>query len=179
MLKPQDVLTALKLYCLGQSEWSFRDLGSMLGLSIGETHGSIKRLKESVLVYEREKIIKVSNKRLCDFLIHGVSSVFYAKRGQVSRGMLTGPSASPLVERMAPGEGDIPIVWPTVDGRARGESLEPLYPTVPMAAAADAVLYEMLVLVDAIRVGRARERKIAAELLTKRLVPGMDENKEA
>jgi hypothetical protein len=179
MLKPQDVLTALKLFCLGQSEWSFRDLGAMLGLSIGETHGSIKRLKEALLLYEKDDVLKLSNRRLCDFLVHGVSSVFYPKRGAVSRGMLTGPFAPPLVERLTQTEGDIPIVWPTADGRARGESLEPLYPTVPTAAAADTSLYEMLVLVDAIRIGRARERKMAAELLTKRLVPGAEEVKEA
>lgn len=178
MLKPQDVLTALKLFCLGQSEWSFRDLGSMLGLSIGETHGSIKRLKEAALVYEREDVLRLANKRLHDFLVHGVASVFYPRRGQVSRGMLTGPFAPPIAERLALGEGDIPIVWPTADGRSRGESLAPLYPTVPEAAAADVVLYEMLVLVDTIRVGRAREKKLAAELLGKRLVPSVEEIKE-
>ena len=47
-----------------------------------------------------------------------------------------------------------------------GQSLQPLYKTVPMSAAADPVLYGYLALVDAIRVGGARESRIAIKLLS-------------
>jgi hypothetical protein len=40
---------------------------------------------------------------------------------------------------------------------------------VPDAARSDPKLYELLALVDAIRVGRARERKLAESELEKRL----------
>ncbi|MDF1929972.1 hypothetical protein PGH45_07720 [Legionella pneumophila] len=45
--------------------------------------------------------------------------------------------------------------------------MEPLYLSVPEALAKhpDQTFYELLVLIDAIRSGRARERKIAIELL--------------
>jgi hypothetical protein len=43
--------------------------------------------------------------------------------------------------------------------------LEPLYKSVPYAARADEKLYDALALVDAIRSGRARERKRAEEML--------------
>ena len=48
-------------------------------------------------------------------------------------------------------------------------ALKPLYKSVPMAAKKDATLYEYLVLVDAIRGGRARERKAASKILQERL----------
>ena len=44
-----------------------------------------------------------------------------------------------------------------------------LYPKVVEACRRDSSLYEILALVDAIRGGRARERAIAAQELTKRM----------
>ena len=44
----------------------------------------------------------------------------------------------------------------------------PLYPTVPEAALRDEKLYELLALVDALRVGRVREREIAITALKNR-----------
>ena len=46
----------------------------------------------------------------------------------------------------------------------------PLYKSVPEAALNDPLLHEMLALVDAIRVGSAREKKIAVEELKKRIL---------
>jgi len=45
--------------------------------------------------------------------------------------------------------------------------LQPLYKSVPAAAKKDKRLYQYLVLVDAIRGGRARERSMAIEILLK------------
>ena len=47
--------------------------------------------------------------------------------------------------------------------------IDPLYPSVPAAAAEDPRLHELLALADALRVGRARERSMARTELTKRL----------
>jgi hypothetical protein len=69
----------------------------------------------------------------------------------------------------SPVDNEHPPVWPDPDGSARGYKLEPLYGSVPKAAKQDKALYELLALVDAVRDGRARERKIAAEHLHDRL----------
>ena len=61
------------------------------------------------------------------------------------------------------------IVWPHPEGDVRGESLEPLYPSAVDAARRDQVLYECLALVDALRIGRAREKKLAIDFLGARL----------
>ena len=47
--------------------------------------------------------------------------------------------------------------------------MEPLYPIVPSAARRDAGLYDLLALVDALRIGRARERAFAEKEITRRL----------
>jgi hypothetical protein len=60
-------------------------------------------------------------------------------------------------------------VWPYPEGKSRGQSIRPLYPTVPKAVGSDPKLHELLALVDAIRIGKARERNIAAEEIKKRM----------
>jgi len=85
----------------------------------------------------------------------------------VTRGMPTAHAAPPLSEEIM-GD-DLPPVWPDPEGTVRGETLEPLYRTVPMAARNDPQLYELLALVDAIRIGRARERNLAEKHLKERL----------
>jgi hypothetical protein len=173
MLKPHDVLCVLKILCLSKTgqQWTFRELGGLIGLSSGETFNSLGRLKAGGLVVEKSKEVKLVPHRLLDFLVHGVPTVFYSVRGQVTRGMLTGHHAAPLLARCPPAVDDIPLVWPKADGKARGETLMPIYESAPAAAAADVKLYELLVLVDGIRAGRTKEKKIAAELLAERLLP--------
>jgi len=168
-LKPQDVLVTLKLCCLGERDWTFSNLGEMLGLSQGETYNATKRAKSAGLVFEKEGTLHVVRPRLFRFLQHGVASSFYPVRGPVGRGMPTALSA-PVMAGKGLTEADIPVVWPAEKGTVRGESLDPIYPTVVAACTLDGKLYELLALVDVLRVGRARERKLAAELLEKRLI---------
>ncbi len=82
--------------------------------------------------------------------------------------MPTGYAAPPLNEVITQPD-EPPPVWPYAEGKVRGYSLSPLYPSVPAAAARDAKLYELLALVDAIRDGRARERSLAVKEIEKRL----------
>src|SRR5262249_44753553 len=106
---------------------------------------------------------------LLEFLVHGVKYAFSSSRGRMTRGWPTAHAAPPL-SSLVRQEG-IPLVWPDPEGDVRGESVEPLYKSVPKAAKRDPALYEMLALADAIRVGRARERKLAEQELRSRLLP--------
>jgi hypothetical protein len=103
-----------------------------------------------------------------EFLLHGLKYAFPAERGEVTRGMPTSYAAPPLKDAIASGD-ELPPVWPWRDGDTRGIALQPLYKTAPVAALQDPFLYELLALVDAIRDGRARERKIAEKELINRL----------
>jgi hypothetical protein len=86
----------------------------------------------------------------------------------MTRGIATSYAAAPLNQFIARGEEPIPV-WPFAEGKQRGVELAPLYPTVPFAALRDPALYELLAITDALREGRARERKIAEEQLRLRL----------
>ena len=106
---------------------------------------------------------------LLEFLVHGLRYVFPPKLGPLGRGMPTGRAALPLSRLMARDE-EPPPVWPDPEGKVRGLTLQPLYPSVPKAARQDRSLYELLSLVDSLREGRARERKLAEAELTRRLL---------
>lgn len=93
---------------------------------------------------------------------------FPAKLGQVTRGVPTAYAASPLKEELQAGT-DLPPVWPHKDGTMRGTSVEPLYKSATEAALSEPALYELLALLDALRMGRARERQLAAHFIEERL----------
>lgn len=168
VLKPQDLLVVLKLWVRRGQRWTYQTLARELGMSAAETHGAVKRARVAGLLPLGQLSDPPIPSALCEFLIHGAKYAFPAQVGRVTRGVPTAHAASPLKEEMAPSEG-LPPVWPHAEGTDRGEMVDPLYPSATLAAMADPALYELLVLLDALRIGRARERQIAARLIEERV----------
>jgi len=156
----------LKLASRVDATWSYPKLTVELGMSPSEVHASVRRATQSGLLQEATP--SVNPAALLEFLVHAVKYVFPPQRGGVTRGLPTAHSAPPLRQHFRAGS-ELPIVWADAEETVRGEALEPLYRSVPRAARADAQLYEWLVLVDAVRVGRAREREFAVAELRRRL----------
>ena len=136
-------------------------------MSASEVHASVKRATQSGLL-RPDQLRAANRKALTEFLVYGLKYAFPPERGGVSRGVPTAHSASPLREQVANTD-DLPLVWPDPEGTVRGETLEPLYRCVPKAARNDPELHALLALVDAIRIGRARERELAIKELKERL----------
>lgn len=168
ILKPQDVLVVLKLVAIGQQSWSYAWLAVQLDMSPSQLHSAVQRAIAARLAVRSEAGIVPQLRNLEEFLIHGLQYVFVPERGELTRGIPTGYAAPPLRKHF-PSTEEPPPVWPYPEGKTRGVSFSPLYKLAPRAATADAKLYELLVLVDAIRGGRAREREIAIKALKKRL----------
>ena len=101
-----------------------------------------------------------------EFLFYGLKYVFPGELGKEVRGIPTVFSASPLLEKGISPKKEM-IVWPYEFGKARGQSLKPLYRSIPKAVEVDPKLYEFLVLLDGIRIGRTREVKQSMEKITK------------
>jgi hypothetical protein len=167
VLRPQDILVTLKLAAHEGEDWKYDSLATALGMSLSMTHDAVARAAASGLVNLRTR--RPVMPALLEFLVHGVRYVYPAERGRRTRGMLTGPSAEPLSKYLSATEAPL-LVWPYSRGADRGESLKPLYNTVPEAAIEDLELYSLLTVVDGIRVGGARVRGIAAEILKERLL---------
>lgn len=165
MLRAQDILVALALAGRARSEWRFDGLSQELGLSTSEIHRAIGRLRESGLVDEASETVHAA--RLLEFVVHGLKYVFPIRFGAPARGLATGPSAEPLrsiLADVAPGD-DGAWVWPSPAGETRGIAVEPLVPAAIDASSRNPRLHARLAAVDALRGGRARERRLAEQWL--------------
>jgi hypothetical protein len=167
-LKPQDVMLAIKLAIIRDRGWTQPSLARDLHISSSEINHGLRRLAASGLYNPGQK--RVVRAALREFLVFGLRYVFPAKLGIPSDGMPTAFSARPLREKLFLDEGD-EVVWsgPGIPSKVRGRAIDPLYKTAPLAADDDPELHEYLALADAMRVGKARERQMAGDELSRRL----------
>ena len=180
MLKPQDIVILLKILSMMVLNKNVQDeslsqnkLATLLCMSASEVNAGIKRLVLSGLLApvltddSKNKITFLPSKSACEeCLISGVTYFFPVELGAYTRGIATSYAAPILEKHFILGDDPIPV-WPYGEGDKRGLALEPLYSSVPKSLTQfpDPTFYELLVLVDAIRSGRARERNIATTLL--------------
>ena len=168
-LKPQDIVVLLKLLEYESDERpSYSKMSEELFMSQSEVHSAVKRLQNSNLLHGKELNERPNLTAIEEFLICGLKYAFPAEKGSLVRGMPTSYAAKPLSEFIQTGDDPIPV-WADPNGEVRGIEIKPLYRSVPKAAGQDSRLYECLALIDAIRAGKARERKLAEKELRKRL----------
>lgn len=169
-LKPQELLVLLKVSAHPQRKYTFAALAGELAMSAAEVHASVNRATLAGLVVQRGKgDWSPVRPALQEFLLHGVRYAFAAQPGPVKRGVPTAHGVEPLASALHDA-GDAPV-WAHAQGSAKGPSILPIYRTAPQAALADPELHRLLALVDALRIGRARERELAARLLADALKP--------
>ncbi len=168
VLKPQDLLFLLKLVAIDGRAWSYSELALELGMSPAEVHAAGKRSVAAQLASRRNGIIVPDIRSLDEFVRHGARYVFMPETGEITRGMPTLHAAPPLSEHLD-SSSEPPPVWPDENGEMRGMAFAPLYRSAPSAAQQDKNLYELLVLLDGIRGGRARERALSIQEMKRRL----------
>lgn len=166
MLKGEDVVLLLKLSGR-EPGWTIRALAEEAGIPRSVVHRALKRLALAGLFDERRQRVNVSQAE--EFLVHSVKYVFPVALEGESRGIPTAWAAEPLASHIASPSAGLSPVWPDARGRERGLALRPLHEAVPEAARRDPALGERLALLDALRIGDARVRGVAARLLADRL----------
>ncbi|MEO8663667.1 MAG: hypothetical protein ABI693_34740 [Bryobacteraceae bacterium] len=166
VLKPQDVYVVLKIVASGVRA-PYAKLASELAMSTSEVHASVKRAQSAKLLHGPELKNRPNLLALEEFLVHGLKYAFPVDRGEFTRGVPTSYAAEPLRDVIGQGNEPIPV-WPYPLGKERGIAFEPLYKTAPGAALLDPAFHQYLALADALRDGRARERKHAEQELHRR-----------
>ena len=161
VMKPQDVVVLLKKLTPQGRGMLGKDIASSLQISASEVSEALERCRIAGLVDESKKDVR--KLALMEFLVSGLKYAFPVEAGRVIRGVPTASSASPMKELL--NNNNELYVWPSKTGNARGQAITPLYPTVPNAVAQDSELYQLLVLVDSLRLGRAREAGVARQKL--------------
>jgi hypothetical protein len=168
VLKPQDFYLLLALAAARDKGTTYPELAAFSGLSMSEVHAALKRAAAARLLFFDAKRPRLLTPAFKEFLFHGAKYAFPATRGGIVPGIPTAHAAAPLDALMTP-SAEPPPVWPALDGTVRGAALMPLYPSGPAAALRDRPLYELLALFDALRVGNARERQLALDMLGERV----------
>jgi hypothetical protein len=172
-MKSQDILLLLKLLSMEKSEavsseadYSVRQLEALTGISKSELSTALNRcIRVGLVARDRQtNSPRVNRKALLGFLINGIKYVFPVKPAELVRGIPTAFAAPVMAGKMM-SAGDVINVWPDATGKEKGQAITPLFKSAPSAAKADPKLYELLALVDAIRIGNAREAKLAEQLL--------------
>jgi hypothetical protein len=162
MLSPIDIAVAVVL--AEHPESKFEQLAFVLGISVSKAFGAVQRLANAGLMLPEGR--RVDRLALLEFLEHGIRYVFPAKPGHLKMGVPTAHSG-PILSREIDNGGEV-YVWPSSNGSARGREIVPLVPKASELPLRDPQAYEALSLVDALRVGRARERTLASHALRQR-----------
>lgn len=168
-LKSKDLVVLFTVLTWERSEgWTYAELGEALGMSSSQVHYAIERLDFAHLFEKGERYVRPYE--IEEFVSHGVRYAFAAEPGPLKRGTpaaMSAPIGKELFVRSGQGPG---FVWPDPEGEARGQEIPPLYDNVVMAVEERPELYELLALVDIIRIGSAREREVAAEAFSERIL---------
>ncbi len=163
-MRPQDLVILLKIVNLQDESWLFKDLANALYISNSEISESLERsLYANLIDFEKRH---VNRGNFIDFLIHGMKYVFPASPGILTRGIPTAHSHSFMKEFISSNQD---YVWPSATGTIIGQAIEPFYPKQIDAIENDEQLYQLLALLDVMRVGRLREVAIAEKALKEKL----------
>jgi biotin operon repressor len=159
-----DVLVAAKLAVSEDASASLRKLEDELGMSKSAIGNAIHRLRELGLVKDDgHGGRRVNRLAFRDFIEHAVRWVVPAKVGDFELGLPTAHASEALADKLI-GDED-PVVMPLAHGPVRGRAVSPIHPLAPQAAKRDPRLESLLAIVDAFRIGEARQREVARTAL--------------
>jgi hypothetical protein len=167
--KSLDIYVLLKLSLLDEFS-SYVGLGNQLVMSASEVHASVQRSTIAGLIHPESRL--PMRRPLEEYLFHGVRYAFPAPLGVATRGVPTAYAAPPLNQLIE--YSDLPPVWLSGKGHVKGVRIEPLHKSAQHMQEKDPAFYEVLALVDALRMGRRREYDYAVEELKRRLFNARD-----
>jgi hypothetical protein len=160
-LKPQDLVVVLKLAVNRNRDFTLTELAFELHMAVSAVHGSIKRSEQARLISRSTGSIRVIRSAAHEFVVHGAKYAFPGIIGALSKGIPTA-IAGPVLRKDFEKADSLPPVWPDPEGSGYGPSVTPLSPIVPKACKTDLALLDALTLLDALRIGAAREKELAA-----------------
>jgi hypothetical protein len=167
VLKPADIYILAGL--VGRDrKWTYRQLGEDLHVPHALVQRAIARAGEADLYSEPRRLVHIPHFE--EFASHALRFVAPARLGPIVPGVPAAWAAPPMSSLIRSSRDEPQPVWPTAQtGSARGQALEPLHPAAVGAARDDPELAQMLSLLDSLRAGDVRVRRVASEELHNRL----------
>ena len=166
VVKDSDIYVLAGL--LAQSEpWSYRSLAERLRVPHPVVQRALARTKGADLYSSDRR--EVHRPHFEEFAIHALRFVAPAQLGPLMPGVPAAWAAEPMASAIRSSGDEPPPVWPFARGRVRGQAIEPLHSAAPEAVEGWADLGELLALLDSLRAGDARVRRVGGDLLSEQL----------
>jgi len=159
-MRPQDIAILLNIIAQKNSHWRMTDIAQSTKISPSEISESLHRSSKVQLIDKNKKEVQKLN--LLDFLQFGLKYVFPIETAGEVRGVPTLYSHNSIKF-----ESSVYYVWPYAEGKLIGIAIPPLYPKQAEAALENDTYYQLLLLTDLIRFGKARGVQFAFKELKK------------
>lgn len=174
MLKPFDIVLLVALVGLEKpARATFAEITRELDSNQPAIHRATSRLTAAGLLQRHRHgplgphDYSVNHRAMFEVLTYAVRYFMPVQLGAPARGLATAHAGPDLKDAIRAAG---PSVWPYLDGVDVGPSIEPLDPCVPHVATRHVSFYRLMSLVEACRVGRVRERKLAEDFLRRLLI---------
>jgi hypothetical protein len=162
MVKSADVYVLSGLL-VHDGDWSYRSLANRLHVAHPVVQRALSRAQDADLYSAERRAVHIPHFE--EFALHALRFVAPAHLGALVPGVKAAWAADPMVEAIHSAVDEPPPVWPYARGEMRGQAIEPLHPAAPEATEGWPELSEILALLDSLRAGDARVRKVAGERL--------------
>lgn len=166
MVKPSDIYVLSGLLA-NEEDWTYRSLAERLHVPHPVIQRALSRAQEADLYLAERREVHLPHWE--EFATHALRFVAPAQLGALVPGVPAAWAAEPVAGVIRSSGEDPPPVWPFVHGRVRGQAIEPLHPAAPDAVEGWPELGEILAVLDSLRAGDPRVRKVAEDLLSKML----------
>lgn len=163
MLKPSDVYV-LSGMLVNEDDWTYRSLADRLRVPHPVVQRALSRAREANLYSADRRAVHLPHFE--EFATHALRFVAPVQLGALTPGVPAAWAAAPMAGAIrSAGEEQAPV-WPYAKGRVRGQAFEPLHPAAPEAVEEWPQLGELLAILDSLRAGDLRVRKVAEDLLS-------------
>lgn len=144
-------------------DWSYRSLADRLHVPHPVVQRALARAQDADLYSPKRR--EVHAPHFEEFAVHALRFVAPAQLGALMPGVPAAWAAEPMAGAIHSSGEEPPPVWPYAKGRVRGQAIEPLHPAAPEAVEGWPELGEILALLDSLRAGDPRVRRVAEDLL--------------
>jgi hypothetical protein len=163
VLGPSDIYVLAGVLSDDRDEWTLRGLAGRLHVDHTLVHRALKRAEVAGLYTVSSKQVNRANFE--ELMIHAGRFIVPARLGELTRGVPAAWAAEPISRIIHQPKQEPPPVWPEARGAVRGQALEPLHPAAAEASREAPALAGLLSIIDSLRAGDVRVRKVAASSL--------------
>lgn len=167
VIGPTDIYVLAGVLADDRGALTLRELAGELHVDHTLVHRALKRTEAAGLYSASSKQVNRANFE--ELTIHAGRFIAPARLGELTRGIPAAWAAEPISTVIRQSAQEPPPVWPDAMGAVRGQALEPLHPAAVEASQETPALASFLSIIDSLRAGDVRVRKVAATALRETL----------